>query len=139
MRLLQLGTVMLGIAMATACSPAAIDELTGDDRALDDDGDGLLTSEENEIGTDPLVADSDEDGYSDGEEHEVGTDPLDGIDHPYTGGWAIDVDCRDDPSSIADSGYDIASNFTAPDQYGDTVKLYDFCDRTVLLVASAFW
>ena len=139
MRLNQLGAILTGLVLAVGCSPAEIAELSGDDRALDDDGDGLLTSEENDLGTDPFVADSDDDGYLDGEEADIGTDPLDALDHPYTGGWAIDTQCRDTVGEDVDSDVTIASNFSLTDQYGDSVKLYDFCDRTVLLVASAFW
>jgi len=43
----------------------------------DPDGDGLSSSDEKAIGTDPLVADTDSDGLSDGEEHlTTHTDPL---------------------------------------------------------------
>lgn len=51
----------------------------GTDLALpDSDEDGLGDGEEfNEFGTDPLVFDSDEDGVGDGDEVDAGTDPLD--------------------------------------------------------------
>jgi hypothetical protein len=45
---------------------------------VDSDGDGLLDSEEDAIGTDPLDPDTDDDGLTDGDEVNVyGTDPLD--------------------------------------------------------------
>ena len=42
---------------------------------LDSDDDGLLDSEEEELGTDPQNEDTDGDGILDGEEQEYGTDP----------------------------------------------------------------
>jgi hypothetical protein len=43
---------------------------------LDPDNDGLLSDEENSLGTDPNNPDSDEDGIQDGQEVDDGTDPL---------------------------------------------------------------
>ena len=51
------------------------DQYTGGDP--DTDGDGLLDSEEDALGTDPNDADSDDDGINDGDEVAGGTDPLD--------------------------------------------------------------
>ena len=63
----------------------------------DDDNDGLLDTQENTYGTNPLVADTDGDGIFDGEEIATGSDPLDTnsiafgglayniITSPYTG------------------------------------------------------
>lgn len=50
---------------------------TGNNADIDDDGDGLLDSEEISAGTDPLVVDTDGDGFSDGVEVSQGFDPLD--------------------------------------------------------------
>ncbi len=106
---------------------------------LDSDGDGLLDSEEAELGTDPQSDDTDLDGWLDGEEVERNTNPADGTDAPYTGGWPIG-DCRYDiqaDSSLSEGG--IAPNFEAPDMYGDTVRLHDFCHMAVLVVTGAEW
>jgi alpha-tubulin suppressor-like RCC1 family protein len=43
----------------------------------DSDGDGLIDSEEQALGTDPEDADSDDDGVSDSEEASTGTNPID--------------------------------------------------------------
>lgn len=43
---------------------------------LDPDGDGLYSTEETVLGTDPQDPDSDDDGYSDGAEVALGSDPL---------------------------------------------------------------
>ena len=110
----------------------------GNNGSDDDDGDGLSNDEEDELGTDPDEADSDGDGFDDGEELSENTDPLDDEDRPYAGGWSKG-DCRD---SIKGEGYDegdVSRNWGLPDQFGDTVYLHDFCDRSVLLIYSAFW
>lgn len=53
-------------------------EIGTDPELFDSDEDGLGDGDEfNELGTDPLVLDSDEDGVGDGDEVDAGTDPLD--------------------------------------------------------------
>lgn len=105
----------------------------------DSDGDGLSDAEEEELGTDPDNPDTDGDGYDDGEEVDANTDPNHAGDHPYQGGWPIG-DCR---HSITPTGNnrpgDIAQQFALLDQYGDTVRLHDFCDKEVVLIGAAFW
>jgi hypothetical protein len=120
------------LGVVTACSPAEVDI------PLDQDGDGILSNVEALIGTDPTNSDSDEDGFMDGEEIDMGTDPTDAGDRPYLGGWPMDP-CADE---IVETGYDqgdIAPDFDLIDQFGDPVRLYDFCDHTVLLASAAFW
>jgi hypothetical protein len=110
----------------------------GDPGSADDDGDGLTNDDEADLGTDPSEADSDGDGTDDGDEIAENTDPLDDADKPYEGGWGKDA-CRFD---IEGEGYDkgqISENFTLPDQFGEDVSLHDFCDRSVLVIFSAFW
>ena len=114
------------------CDPAVVDI------SFDDDGDGLLTDRENELGTDPLKADTDGDGHNDGEEFSVGSDPLDLNDYPYTGGYGKDA-CADDIQSAGNGVGQITSDATFIDQYGDHVRLYDFCARAVFIVSGAFW
>ena len=106
--------------------------------ARDDDDDGLTNSEEEKLGTDPNNEDSDGDGWNDGDEVNGNTDPLDKSDHPYTGGWAIG-DCHDEVISTGNEVGQIADDFSLNDQFGDTIRLHSFCDRSVLLVAAAFW
>jgi len=105
---------------------------------VDTDGDGLTDCEEADLGTDPSLEDTDGDGYTDGEETLGHTDPLESEDHPYAGGWPIAA-CRDDIVATGDAEGDIVEDFALEDQFGDTVRLHSFCDRTVLLVSSAFW
>lgn len=106
--------------------------------ALDDDGDGLSNAEEEALGSDPDQADSDADGWDDGEEVGGNTDPTDASDHPYTGGWPIGA-CRNDLQGTGTAPGEVAPNFELVDQFGDTLRLHDFCDREVLLVSAAFW
>ncbi len=136
------------LLVAVGCEPA---ELTfpgadlgdlGDgsgNAVVDSDGDGLTDDEEYELGTDPDSSDTDLDGWEDYEEFVRNTDPTNGMDKPYTGGWPIG-DCRNDiqaDSSLSEGG--IAPNFEAPDMYGDTIRLHDFCHMAVLVVTGAEW
>jgi len=129
----RLSLLGLFALLTTACTSALviID--------LDTDGDGLMDSMEAEYGTDPLNVDSDLDNYTDFQEIEQGTDPLDPADHPYAGGWTIDVDCRDTVVSTGNDVGEVMEHFEAIDQFGETVDSYDFCNRTLLLAAGAFW
>ncbi len=111
----------------------------GTDPTTDDtDGDGLTDGDEIDAGTDPLAEDSDGDGFSDGDEVAGNTDPLDAEDTPYAGGYQID-DCRWDVESTGTAIGDIAPNFELTDQYGETVRLHDFCNQVVLLIGGAMW
>ena len=109
-----------------------------DDAQGDSDGDGLSDGEEDDLGTDPYDDDTDNDGYEDGEEVDANTDPTDSSDHPYSAGWPIDP-CRWSISGYGNSVGQITTNFSAPSQTGDTVRVHDFCEQTVLLVSSAMW
>ena len=105
---------------------------------LDEDGDGLLTSVEEDLGTDPEEADSDGDGHSDGDEVAAGFDPLDDDDRPYLGGYEINR-CDED---VVSTGYEVgqvAEDFELMDQHGEMVRLSDFCGQAVLLESSTFW
>ncbi len=123
---------LLGLVGCTAgASGGSIDH-------SDADEDGLEAWEEAELGTNPEQADSDSDGHSDGAESMGNTDPLDAEDHPYAGGWPIAA-CRDEIESTGDLEGEIVNDWALPDQFGETVRLHSFCDRTVLLVGAAFW
>jgi len=102
------------------------------DLPFDSDRDGLLDDEESGFGTDPTLPDSDSDGWLDGDEVSSFTDPLNPEDHPYTGGWPIGP-CRD---GIDGSGWNdgfVVNNTSNADQFGDTVKIHDFCEVPFLL------
>lgn len=145
--------VFLGIGlMATACN-------------VDKDADGLTDSEESELGTDPNSADSDQDGINDKDEIDGGTDPLksdtdgdgcadkveldasssptDAADTVYAGNWP----CNPYKESLEDPGWDatavedaVLPNWTALDQYGEQVDIYDFANNNfILLDLSGLW
>lgn len=101
---------------------------------IDSDRDGLLDDEELDFGTNPDLPDTDVDGWVDGDELDSFTDPLDPEDHPYTGGWPIGA-CRDDNAGVGSSWSvgSVVQNTSIPDQYGDTVRVHDFCDYPFLL------
>jgi len=117
----------------SGCLPS-VEEL----EQLDADGDGLTNFEEADWGTDPNNPDSDGDEWTDGEEVEQNTDPMDSDDKPYAGGWAIDA-CRNDISETGDAVDKVTGNFSLSDQYGEQVRLHDFCGKVVLLIGAAFW
>ncbi|MDP2306757.1 MAG: hypothetical protein Q8P18_12100 [Pseudomonadota bacterium] len=104
---------------------------------LDGDADGLIDSQEAEVGSDPGKADSDDDGYTDGAEYTGNTSPIDADDKPYQAGWQIDA-CRHDIVSTGAEEGDIAADFALPDQFGETVHLHDFCDQVVLVMGAGF-
>ncbi|MGJ8697449.1 MAG: sialate O-acetylesterase [Verrucomicrobiaceae bacterium] len=65
------GQIELGLGHFNAMKTLLADDL---------DQDGLVTSEESALGTDPAKADSDDDGFNDGLEITLGTSPTDSAD-----------------------------------------------------------
>ncbi len=102
------------------------------DLPFDSDRDGLLDDEEFDFGTDPAIPDSDADGWLDGAETSSFTDPLDPEDHPYAGGWPIGA-CRHSIDGTGWSDGFVVNNTSHADQYGDIVKIHDFCEGPYLL------
>ena len=142
------------------------EELGTDPEKSDSDGDGLSDGEEIDNGSDPLDDDSDDDGLTDGEEADLGTDPnntdSDGDSYPD----ALEVEMGSDPADadscintgcwpynpdkdvIEDPGFSgknkvgkIIPRFVAPDQFGDSIELYDFAGQGKLTIVdmSASW
>lgn len=129
----RLGGLAFGLAALVACAPTDVE------LPYDDDLDGLMSDEEIAAGTDPDDPDSDGDGHLDGEEVDQGTDPTDADDYPYRGGWSVDQDCRNDIAVTGDAIGEITDNTAAPDQFGDRVRIHDFCGSAILIVNAAFW
>ena len=103
----------------------------------DFNGDGLTDAEEEALGSDPENVDSDGDGFEDGVEADWYTDPGDPQDHPYEGGWPIDA-CRHDLTPTGMSVGDTINDVKLVDQYGEEVRLHDFCDHVVLIEHAGF-
>jgi len=123
---------LLTLSSLPGCAPASVSV------DVDADGDGLLGSEEADLGTDPAKPDSDDDGADDGTELTAHTDPLDGGEYPYKGGWAIDT-CHADIQGEGYANGDVSEDFSLPDQNGQNVHMYSFCDREIYMVFAAFW
>ena len=118
-------------AILVGCTtPAAVDI------PLDSDADGLLDTEEVDLGTDPTNPDSDGDTYEDGYELTSYTDPTDASDHPYAGGWEIGA-CRHDLTGTGNNVGNIAYQFELVDQHDEVVRLHDFCDREIIIISGA--
>jgi len=98
-------------------------------------GDPDDTGPEDE-GLDP-AGDEDGDGYSNAEEEQAGSDPFDPADVPYLGGWAKGA-CRDGIEASGNEVGQVAQDFSLLDQYGEPLRLHDFCDRVVLLEFAGF-
>ena len=111
---------------------------------VDTDGDGLTDAEEASLGTDPELSDSDGDGYSDYDEVTEGSDPTDPDSMIYIGGWPYnpnkDADAAPGWDSVAGEGATLPY-YTAFDQYGEEVHLYDFAEhgRPVVLDLGTKW
>ena len=56
----------------------------------------------------------------------------------YAGGWYKAL-CADEIQGTGTREGEIVPDFTQMDQYGEDLRLYDFCDRHVWLVGSAYW
>jgi hypothetical protein len=85
---------------------------------------------------DPL-GDEDNDGYTNGEETSMGSDPLDGADVPYMGGWVKDADCRFDVNPTGNDEGQVAEDMVVIDQFGEELRLHDFCGRVLLIESTA--
>ncbi|HJN72505.1 MAG TPA: hypothetical protein QGF58_01110 [Myxococcota bacterium] len=55
------------------------------------------------------------------------------------GGWHKADGCQDELTATGNEVGDVTADAEFSDQFGDAVRLYDFCDRAVLLVSGAFW
>jgi len=131
-------TLILATLTFVACggSPSNGGSNGNGDLPLDSDGDRLSDDDEiNIYGTDPFNPDTDGDSWWDGDEVDAGSDPLDPNSFPYRGGWPInlDKDALGDPDTThfaARPGTQLP-RLRVPDQFEDTVDLYDFSASTV--------
>ena len=61
-----------------------------------------------------------------------------GSTNAYAGGYPINP-CASIPTATGMSVGDVSPDWTLQDQYGETVRLSDFCGSVVLLESVAFW
>ena len=132
---------------------------------VDKDNDGLTDSEEEELGTDPLSADSDQDGIDDKDEVDAGSDPMkadtdgdgcndkvemdasssptDASETIFAGNWPCNPlkDTLEDPGWGGTGTEDsILPNWSAIDQYGEQIDIYEFANNNfILLDLSGLW
>ena len=128
-----------GILMALMIGCGAAELKVGEESFfdVDSDGDGLTDSEEEEMGSDPDNIDSDGDGFEDGVEADWYTDPTNPSDHPYEGGWPIDA-CRNDLTATGMAEGDVIEDVKLLDQYGEEIRIHDFCDHVLLIEHAGF-
>ena len=112
----------------------------------DDDGDGLLSDFEAQVGTQPDQADSDGDGCDDALEVLSYFDPLDAEDRPYQGVYPRGP--RPDDAAFAEmaetfgAGFDTGqqnTNWTLLDQHGEAVELHDLYGQVVMVLVAREW
>jgi hypothetical protein len=58
-------------------------------------------------------------------------------DHFYAGGWPVDS-CRNDLQPTGMSEGDFIDDIKLLDQYGEDIRLHDFCNHTILLEHAGF-
>jgi len=54
------------------------------------------------------------------------------------GGWSTG-DCAESITGTGNKAGMVAYDFTQNDQFGQPLRLYDFCHQAVLLVGAAYW
>lgn len=124
-------SVLFALISIAACGGSPTGGEPNGDAPLDSDGVRLSDYDEIHIyGTDPFNPDTDGDSWWDGDEVDAGSDPLDPNSFPYRGGWPINLNKDDlgDPDTThfaARPGMQLP-RLRVPDQFEDTVDLYDF-------------
>ncbi|MCO4772969.1 MAG: hypothetical protein KDA24_23250 [Deltaproteobacteria bacterium] len=117
---------------------ASDDDDDGTNTDPDPDDDGLTTTFEQSIGTDPFDPDTDGDGFDDGEEHLNYFFADDPTDYPYIG----DYPRGPIPASVAGQGWSqgsISNNWTHEDQHGQDLQLHRFYGNVVVVELAAEW
>lgn len=139
--------------VASACSetrgppvqPWVIPQPSDDDGGGGDDGNA---DEDSGVGVSSNVDDGSDDAPSshtaitqdsqgddgsggNGSSSEAGDAPP---DTPYMGGWDIG-DCQNEIGA----GMDVLADISLSDQFGESVRLYDFCHKAILLTDGSFW
>lgn len=109
-----------------------------DGAPADDDDDG--GAEVDDGGSDPPSDDGASASADDGGEASSSGAAETGapMDSPYEGGWDIGA-CQNDIGAANNQVGGILEDFTFTDQFGEQVRLYDFCHKAILIAEGAFW
>ena len=107
-----------------------------DDGPLDDDGadDHGADDSADDQGLDEGGS---EGGTDDGIPEDDGGEDIP-PESPYTGGWDIGT-CQSDITPSGTGVGQVVPDFSLTDQFGDSVRLHDFCHKAVLLTEGSFW
>ncbi len=154
MDVVGLAAVSCGAACAAEFEPAAPWYIPADnDDSADqgeDDSDGAAESSagpspgeaEDGGGSDPTMDPPPNDDGADtlgddgaAESSEVGDGPP---GSPYEGAWDIG-DCQNDIAAATNQPGGTIDDISFTDQFGEQVRLYDFCHKAVLIIEGAFW
>lgn len=121
---------------------------SGDDEASDggnavSDGASAGADDDADAEDDGSVPPEDDDGAASlddgGESSESGAGETGApMDSPYEGGWDIGA-CQNDIGAANNQVGGILEDFTFTDQFGEQVRLYDFCHKAILIAEGAFW
>jgi len=109
-----------------------------DSDAADDGDDGEPPADPADDGADEPAQDTGapaDDGQAEAGSGEVGDAPP---QSPYQGGWDIG-DCQGEVGSATNDPGGALADLTFTDQFGDEVRLYDFCHKAIWLIEGAFW
>lgn len=60
------------------------------------------------------------------------------MDSPYEGGWDVGA-CQDDIGPATNQVGGVLEDLVFTDQFGEQVRLYDFCHKAILIAEGAFW
>ena len=82
--------------------------------------------------------DTNDDDDPDGDLGGLGDGSGGGSTDAYAGGYPINP-CASIPTATGVGVGDVSPDWTLQDQYGETVRLSDFCGSVVLLESAAFW
>lgn len=111
----------------------------GPDDDSGDDGAGGETGDPGDGGDDGGADDAGGSNSDDGGADDGGPPPEDEPPaSPYVGGWDIGT-CQDDIVPTGTGVGQVAPDFLLFDQFGDQVRLHDFCHKAVYIIAGAFW
>lgn len=154
-------TVLLFASFLVACggSPEKSGNKVEEEGPVDADGDGLLDTEEADLGTDPALADTDGDGFSDFDEVETGYNPTFQWSHAIAEGDYAPGLCPSTPdlsvagaTGVGEMDYDgqhyewtayqkgdIVANWEGTDTFGQRISFYNFCGNYVLVGVGAAW